>query len=555
MFDIIEPQENSVEGFTMQIADETRRALSEMLPAPVEQENKTPTAPAKEEIKAARDSGKAVFAAALSAITPTMVIEAGVHLRRSFDLSIGELEPHIKLVGALNSATREVARGGVSNRPYVLDGIFNAAKAHMFQQGIKFDTPQKVNLLVGMGSAPRATAHPTDVANSVLSPQGRSAGFLYNMREITEDAFEGYRYVRYAEGCLFALEGVHSTEADTAMFHGFVGVDNLTQLRWQNLRMGVAVKQATGSDEEARRAADLFRDVKSYTFKLYPNDVAFGPVYVDFDDDTKSSGLGSCMSGDDCSNVPYGVHPCDAYSSAHFGAGDNGLVLVVAYKGDLAVGRGILNVQNKQVVRWYGNYRASVQFFAATGTEDESAALEGSWLALIEQDGRFAHPYIDSDSEYGSLDRDAGRVVLFEGTFDLQNTRGYSHAVETRICCYDDEWYPESEMTYQEHTDTWIADRNIRRAYTCAITGEHLHRYSMHKGTVDGDVVWVADGIDPEDFGYQRLCGDIGWTNDLSQYTYDDVSERWYTNSDYEELMEAREEEGQNDEDSNANAA
>lgn len=480
MFDILEPQECSVSGFTMEPANNTRRALAEIIPEVKEEREES--APSKEQLKLWRDAGKTAFADALKRSLDAQASDLPCPVRAKQELvTLLSDYPHkLGKLGAENIPHEDVLRvlyfvsvinwavyvQDDSASPYVYEGIFSAAKAYAYKEGIKFDTQWARQLLVGAASAPQSTSTWMDKLVCWSTFNGTSHGFLHTMRERGEGILQSYgRTVANHEGILYALEGLISTEGTDAMFHGFMGIDNLAQLRWQNMRAGAAVKAVTGSDDRARHASDILRDVKRYTYKLYPNDIPFGDIYRDFDHCDKSEGIGSCMSGGagQFDDVPYGVHPCDAYSAAHFGAGDNGLVLVVAYQGDIAVGRGIMNVHRKEIVRWYGKYAARVQFTNLTGVEEESGCLDGSWLALISEDGKFAHPYLDGDNEWGEPDTDAGCVNLFTGDIDLQVTKGWSYCGASQRCEIDGERYAEEVMEYQPESGTWVHPANKKK--------------------------------------------------------------------------------------------
>lgn len=576
MFDILEPQECSVSGFTMEPADDTRRALAEIIPEVKEEQEES--VPSKEQLKLWRDAGKTAFADALKRSLDYQASDAPRPCRAKVELvTLLSDYPH-KLValGAEDVPQEDVLRilyfVGVINwavyvqddsaSPYVYEGIFSAAKAYAYKEGIKFDTKWTRLLLIGAASAPLSTSAWMDQLVSWSTFTGTSHGFLYTMRDRSEGILQNYgRRTANHEGILYSLEGLVSTEGTDAMFHGFMGIDNLAQLRWQNMRAGAAVKSVTGSDDTARHAADILRNVKRYTYKLYPNDIPFGDIYRDFANCDKSEGIDSCMSGGagQFDDVPYGVHPCDAYSAAHFGAGDNGLVLVVAYQGDIAVGRGIMNVDREEIVRWYGKHAARVQFTNLTGVEEESGCLDGSWLVLLSEDGKFAHPYLDGDNEWGEVDTDAGRVNLFTGNIDLQNTHGWSYCGGTQRCEIDGKRYAEEVMEYQSESDTWVHPENKdnSEAVVCAVTGEYFNRYNTHTRTIDCDEARVYDNVSSrimETCGYEWLNDTIGWTQDTSQYRYDDVTEEWYTEDDYNAMLAEREEQD-SDEDTNADAA
>lgn len=99
--------------------------------------------------------------------------------------------------------------------------------------------------------------------------------------------------------------------------------------------------------------------------------------------------------------------------------------------------------------------------------------------------------------------------------------------------------------------------KNNSEAVVCAVTGEYFNRYNTHYKTIDCDEVRVYDDVSKGTmgvYGYERLNDTIGWTQDTNQYRYDDVTEDWYTESDYNDMIAEREEQD-NDEGTNADAA
>lgn len=204
----------------------------------------------------------------------------------------------------------------------------------------------------------------------------------------------------------------------------------------------------------------------------YPNDTAWAPLYIDNDD------CRSCMAGesyDGCGEY----HPVDAYCSAYYGAGDNGLALFVTQNGNgLTTGRGIYNCKTGKIVRWYGIHSA-IRAMRNVGISDNSEALEGSWLALLipaEDSSRFVHPYVDGDYSCGNIDFEARRVYLkCGGEYDLCDTDGYSyHDNSDRVYCeFTGRHVSEDYAQWLEYQQCWMADW-ADSDYTCDVTGEPI---------------------------------------------------------------------------------
>ena len=353
------------------------------------------------------------------------------------------------------------------------------------------------------------------------------------------------------------LLGMVYTSEDSAWFAGFLNEDDCVNLRFRRMRVGAAVKELTGSDKQARIASEKQRSVNSFNFVLHPNDVPWGTEYIRMKADGQD--LGSCMAYDtDNYSCPHDVHPCDTYSSAHFGSGDNGLVLVEAQTNGVPVGRGILNVHTKQIVRWYGKYNAEVQLSNKYNIQTDTDALSESWLALIDNGDRFAGPYIDGSDDCGDVSTSEGRVYLGTSGPTLDDTVGFYYDGDRQQCCIDGDYYPEDDMQYQEYNDTWYHPDNTGDydAECCPVTGEYFCNDAGYWLTIDGEEVRVSwagyHHIDTHD--YTDLGGDIGYTLDIEQYRllangdwvqqddayYDEETDDWYTEEEHAELLADR---------------
>lgn len=352
--------------------------------------------------------------------------------------------------------------------------------------------------------------------------------------------------------------GVVYTEEDTAWFAGFLNLDDFIKLRFRRMRLGAAVKEVTGDDAKARAAADL-RVLNGFDIVLHPNDRPFGAEYVRMHGD--GVGLSSCMTRR-ASNygAPMDVHPCDVYSCAHYGQGDNGLVLVEVQQDGVPVGRGILNVHQKQIVRWYGEYKASIMLRNVFDIEVDTDALDDVQLALIQEGNKIAAPYLDGCQV--AYINDAGELVVGNSgyTFTMDDTYGYAYCIETQACCLSDNEYPEDELVWQEETETYYHPDNTDEGILCPIIGEWVPLCNSSEATVDGCDVYISDYIyygrhsRAQRFGWTDLGGHIGWTEDTDQYYYDDVTCEYYTEDEYNELLAEREPEEEQEQD-NAEAA
>ncbi|AXY81783.1 hypothetical protein [Pectobacterium phage Lelidair] len=450
-------------------------------------------------------------------------------------------------------------------RSYYLQHAAAWGKAKMFQ----LDLPdlKRPDFIMALCHSPRGTSGVLDAVASICNHRGLlmlpQEAATYNLVPSKRGygAVGSGRYTKhYTAPAWSQLLGIQYTAEDTAWFAGFLTEDDVINLRFRRMRMGAAVKEVTGDDALARELSDKCRIVGTYQFILHPNDVPWGEEYVRMWRDGVD--LDSCMSrpwGD--YNCPHGVHPCDAYSSAHYGAGDNGLVLVEAQHVGKPVGRGILNTRNNQIVRWYGEYLAKVQLCNAYGIKEDSDALEDSWLAMIGTPDVFAGPYVDGDIAAGAVQESTYRVVLGCDGVGLEETGGYYYSTGNRQrCCIANEDYPEDDMRYQAYNDTWYHPDNTGDycACECPVTGEYFHVDIGHRLTIDGEEVPVSwAGYDHTGTrGYTNLGGNIGYTRDTEQYrllangdwvhaddaVYDKETDDWYTESEYADLISEREE-------------
>lgn len=301
--------------------------------------------------------------------------------------------------------------------PYFIEGMFQGMRQYLFQQGKKAPFTLKYSKDPEVGVYKAATA-----------PHNTSMRVDYIMFHLAEYRDVWYRGLEQADWGAYLIS---TTENDVALLHGFKSYADAAVFRWTSARAASVVKEITGSDETAKRAADELRNIFNYTYDLYPNDCDFGEVYDSF-----AGYVGSCMAGEQDSICVGGVHihPCTAYSAAYHGSGDNGLVLIVAKVGEEIIGRGIMNANNNKIVRWYGEWKTYVQLSNILQVTEDSDAFEHSWLALLVQHdkdddyGMFAHPYIDGGYDEGCIDWGFRRVVLYRSSdYNLADTDGYRY--------------------------------------------------------------------------------------------------------------------------------
>lgn len=343
--------------------------------------------------------------------------------------------------------------------------------------------------------------------------------------------------------------GVVYTESGTAWFAGFLNADDVLKLRFRRMRLGAAMKELTGDDAIARKAADI-RDLNDFELVLHPNDRPFGAEYVRMRAD--GNNLDSCMTHRASEyDAPFDVHPCDVYSCAHYGQGDNGLVLVEAQQGGTPVGRGILNVHTKQIVRWYGEYKAEVMLRNTFSIHTDSDALDDVQLALIQDGSKIAAPYLDSCQSCAIEDDEL--YVRSRGSIDMDDTSGYQYCCTGAYDVCSRDHYPEDELEYQPIHETYYHPSYTNMGTFCPITEEYCDGCNTSNAYVNGDYTLISDAIHYSRIeapgSWQNLGGSVGWTQDIDDYTYDDETDEWYTNEAYEQLVAEREAEQEEDKD------
>lgn len=270
-------------------------------------------------------------------------------------------------------------------------------------------------------------------------------------------------------GCEYVTDGI---EYERGMFivyphdgepwvAGFLTGEDTEKLRFTRQRLGAVLAAKGTNDERTRSIVEKYKQRHTGTgFTVYPNDLLWQDVY------TNLCRVGSCMT-EDSDDYEGGTHPVNAYCSAAYGAGDNGLAIFYSNDG---LSRGIINTHTMKCVRWYGDY-SHWRALEAQGIEQCDGALKDSWLALIKTDDGdgFITPYVDCDYAEGDVNEDDQRVYLVRnGRYDLQTTEGY------RSCEFED----GEEYVYCQYLD-----RRIPLADATELTGPGGY---IHDDYVDG---------------------------------------------------------------------
>lgn len=529
---------NPLEQFKPIVAEHTRKELAKLFPEQAASAEVEPLS--KEELKALKE---VVHAACEESLRGMYVSET----------------PEYFMLQVLGTAGAVCANMGIEGRlgSYRVEYAFQWARAYLFRN--KLPTPS--DYPVDVFGALQYPAHTCGYMDHKMSRVARVpiSRVLWLMRQelpvaltnllpgvldITLKGTTPYdNVVKPTEVCLCNdVRGTVYTEAGTAWFAGFLNKDDVLNLRFRRMRLGAAVKELTKDDSLARKAADI-RDLNDFDLVLHPNDRPFGGEYIRMRQEGVD--LGSCMTHLACDyDAPFDVHPCDVYSCAHYGQGDNGLVLVEAQQGGTPVGRGILNVHTKQTVRWYGEYKAAVMLRNTFGIDTDTDALDDTQLALIQDDSKIAAPYLDGcqscDIEDGEL------YVRSGGSIGMDDTSGYQYTVQREPDVCSGDFYPEDELEYQPIHETYYHPDNTHMGVFCPITEEYCNSDTTSRAFVDGEETRISDIIYCDSVSapgsWENLGGSIGWTQYIDDYTYDDETDEWYTNEAYEQLIAEQEE-------------
>lgn len=528
---------NEVEQFKPIIAEETRKKLSEIFADVPNNEGGVP--PESKDV--------------LKQIKLDVQARCAERMQR-YAAHKDDREHMLRVLGAAaRVASIPVDTTLTRTESYQVEYAFQWAKAYLFREKLPMPDTH-LGISVAALIYPRGTCGYTDIylsdigirATKLLATLGGSipsaVNQLVGVREFNRDEQYPVTYDR-AEligtcNLYDGMAGTVYTEDGVAWFAGFLNLEDFGKLRFRRMRLGAAVKEITGDDAAARKAADI-RDLNTYDIVLHPNDRPFGDEYVRMRRDGEC--LDSCMSHSITSyDAPYDVHPCDVYSCAHYGQGDNGLVLVEALSGDTPVGRGIMNVHTKQIVRWYGEYKAAVMLRNTFDIEVDTDALDDVQLALIQDGNKIAAPYLDGCNT-ADIEDDA-LFVRYSGDIEMDDTSGYQWVGqrERDVCTGD--YYSIDDLVYQPFHDTYYHPDNTDGAVFCPITDEYCDSYDTTRTLVNGEETRISDVVCMNAPGAWEFLGDdIGWTENADDYTYDHVDECWYTNEYYEQLVVERE--------------
>lgn len=547
---------NPLEQFKPIVAVRTRQLLAEMFP---EQPPAEPTSPLDKAVL--KDLKLDVQALCDVALTQQPSLDPAI-ARPEYNTARVLLAAGV----VIRMYTEDTCGEGYDERifSYVYEFSVQWAKAYLFRE--KLPMPEEhPELCILMNHAPYRTCGYTDHLVRTLS-RTCSCGLLNHLRETLPEAVHtllpenksvtrtismlyGDNTVEGTGDFQDTMLGVVYTEEDTAWFAGFLNLDDFLKLRFRRMRLGAAVKEVTGDDAKARAAADL-RVLNDFDIVLHPNDRPFGVEYVRMRADGPS--LDSCMTHTTSNYAaPFDVHPCDVYSCAHYGQGDNGLVLVEAQQGGTPVGRGILNVHTQQIVRWYGEYKAEVMLRNTFGINIDSDALDDVQLALIQDGNKIAAPYLDGCQSCDIEDDEL--YVRSWGSIQMDDTSGYQWVCARELDVCSGEYYPQDELEYQPIHETYFHPLNTHMGVLCPITEEYCNSDDTLRAFVDGEEAHISDiihyGSVSAPGSWENLGRSIGWTQSSEDYTYDDETDEWYTNEAYEQLVAEREAEQEEDKD------
>lgn len=424
--------------------------------------------------------------------------------------------------------------GDARDASHRLEGVMRAFARHVFENQIEFnalDHRTYMDLMAGgthMGGVPYA--HAIVYAGSgdlYIQPFLNSVG---NTRLAWALGFQAQRVAQRATGDLQAAHRFeyHSSphslgpangyyivplgymDTDGPWVAGFLTPDDTARFRFTRKRLGAWLKDSgVYNDESIRITVEAAKaEQAGGVFTIYPNDVLFGDIYHE-----GRVNVSSCMaaSADEYSTWD-GIHPCDTYSTAYHGVGDNGLALFTAENQDGAlIGRGIWNRGTKKIVRWYGDekkYRA----LRRLGMERDAEALEGAFIAYINNGSRFIAPYVDGDIECGKVAADEGRVYIQNSGVNLSETSGVV-GVDTVWCVDWQEYYDRDECTYQSEHNNWVYGGHDD--WVCAVTNEWVDDHQRDTIHLDGELVEVSDRVIARSNQYLR---EIEPTEEMLEY-------------------------------------
>lgn len=336
----------------------------------------------------------------------------------------------------------------------------------------------------------------------------------------------------YSMTGLYPVLHFNYMDVDGPWIAGFLTAEDACRMKFSRVRLGAYLASEGLDDATVRAKVECAKQaVAQAEFHAVPNDCLWADVYT--------GGVSSCMSDEaDEYRIWDSIHPVDTYASSYYGAGDNSLVLIYTKEGHEVTGRGILNLQSGKIVRWYGNpvaERALKRSGVSTGYRE---ALSGTWLALIEQDKRFIHPYTDGALAYGEIKDDRVYITGDSSNPCLQDTSGSSYRGDVHYCEDLDQDMGEDECEYQPLHNTYISN-DCQDYWRCPASGEYVHPGNRTYMELYGVSVEVSDYLDHH--RYQRAWlfelpnGDWGILDDQRA---DEFKEQYDIDDDEEEQEE-----------------
>jgi hypothetical protein len=395
------------------------------------------------------------------------------------------------------SRTGSRMEGDARVASYRVEGVMRAFAKAVFDNKLSFSPMERrvyMDLTSGgadmSGIAYANTVNYTGGGDIYLQPflesLGRAKGAIDGFVEQRKaqlrisNEVSGTPFVYYGSGYILdeargrMIIPVGYMDVDGPWVAGFLTPDDTARLRFTRKRLGAWLKDSgLYNDEEIRATVEQAKTQQTGgVFTIYPNDVLFGEIYY-AGVNAGGNTVGSCMASPPDDYCTWdGIHPCDVYSTAYYGVGDNGLALFTAENevGDM-VGRGIWNRSTKKIVRWYGD-ATKFRALSRIGMERDTEALEGAWLAHIANGSKFIAPYVDGDIGCGKVAADEGRVYLrSDGSISLSETSGVV-GVETVYCEDDGEYHDREECTYQSEHNNYIWNDTLLDEWMCCVTGE-----------------------------------------------------------------------------------
>lgn len=331
-----------------------------------------------------------------------------------------------------------------------------------------------------------------DEVSSVMLKAGMQRTLAWKAEAIIRYPSIGQTLIEYSDKHIL---GVLYFEADEPMFIGYENQAAKVGFRVTRRRLGTVLALAGETDGAVRERVEFYKRQRTagVTLLAVPNDRMWSGYYTNHID------CGSCMAHELSEFNNLDTHPIDTYCAQAFGKGDNGLALIVLQDAEgRTIGRGILNTERGSMVRWYGNVLGE-RACKSIGWSIDREALEGSWLALVEDDGRLVHPYVDGDNEYGDINYGEGRVYLSgSGDLQLQDTDGYSYREgnSEAYCPFTDAYYREAQTTWLDRQGVAcytpvVDDPECYNVEVCYVYGEPAED-ATEVQLVNGETVYIC---------------------------------------------------------------